>query len=109
MTLTRCMAASDRRALLRTDDACFPALTRSVSYAARGKLRMLDLALKHVYYPLLDRSKRAPYRDAFGEAIRNERLSRAELANLQVDKLRALLVHAEGIPFYAERFASAGL
>ncbi len=70
---------------------------------------MYDLACKHVYYPLLDRSKRAPYREAFAEATRNERLSRPELAALQLQKLRAILVRAEGVPFYAEQFASVGL
>ena len=70
---------------------------------------MYELACKHLYYPLLDRTKRAPYAKAFAEAIRNEQLSAAELAAVQVDKLRAILAHAEGIPLYAERFASAGL
>ncbi|HSO39617.1 MAG TPA: hypothetical protein VLT33_44125, partial [Labilithrix sp.] len=70
---------------------------------------MYELACKHLYYPLLDRTKRAPYREAFAEALRNERLSAAELAALQLQKLRAILAHAEGIPLYAERFKSAGV
>jgi phenylacetate-CoA ligase len=70
---------------------------------------MYDLACKHLYYPLLDRTKRAPYREAFGEAMRNERLDRVGLAAVQLDKLRAILAHAERIPFHSQRFESAGV
>lgn len=70
---------------------------------------MYELACKHLYYPLLDRTKRAPYREVFAQALRSERLGRSELATLQVEKLRAILAHAEGVPFHAQRFARAGL
>lgn len=70
---------------------------------------MIDLVSKHVYYRLLDRSKQAPYRAAWAEALRNETKSLSELRELQLAKLRKLLVHASKIPFHAERFAQAGV
>ena len=75
----------------------------------RSDSTMYELACKHLYYPVLDHQKRAPYRTAFAEAVRNERLSRSDLAAVQLAKLRAILSHATAIPLYAERFAQTGL
>lgn len=70
---------------------------------------MYATACKRIYYPLLDRVKRAPYPAAFAEALRNERRTRDELLALQLEKVRAIVGHAERVPFHGERLAKAGI
>jgi phenylacetate-CoA ligase len=65
---------------------------------------------RHLYYPLLDRYKRAPYHRALREAEQNQHRSRDELAELQLAKLRKILAHAETTcPYYREQFAAHGV
>ncbi len=68
------------------------------------------LFAKHVYFPFLDRVKRADFNAALEEAEHNQYRPRSELAALQLRKLREIVAHAEQhCPYYATRFREHGV
>lgn len=64
---------------------------------------------RHVYLPLIDYVKKAPYQAAYQEACNNQFYTPEKIAQIQLDKLRKILSHAyQHSQFYRNRFDAAG-
>jgi phenylacetate-CoA ligase len=71
---------------------------------------MYETICKYAYLPVIDAWKKTGHRAALQEALRNQRLSPAELEQVTLRKLRALLAHAEEhCSYYTETFRAAGV
>src|SRR5829696_2058176 len=75
-----------------------------------GPRGVYESLVERVYLPVVDWRKRTGFPDAAREARTNQHLSREAMDAMVLKKLQRILEHAERtVPFYAKRFAEAGV
>jgi phenylacetate-CoA ligase len=92
-----------------TSRAPSPAIDRlaATPFGPRG---LYETLVERVYLPVVDWRKKSGFVSAAREALANQRLPRAELDALVLEKLRRIVSHADmTCPFYGERFRAAGV